>query len=215
MERKKIIKINYPTVFLYIIFSVGIAGHLIKQTQNIMLLLTPFTLLITGAVVLYVSAQDKSEKLLIWAVITYITTFILEALGVATAQIFGNYKYGNTLGLSFFNVPLIIGFNWVLVILGSISVSKRISKNIYSGSFLAAILAVIFDYVLEPIAIRLNYWQWDNDIIPIQNYIAWFIIAFISALIFFKLNANTNSKISIHYFFVQLIFFITLSIFMV
>jgi putative membrane protein len=55
----------------------------------------------------------------------------LEVVGVKTGLIFGEYKYGSTLGIKLFEVPLIIGFNWVFVILGSISISRLITKMFF------------------------------------------------------------------------------------
>lgn len=215
MEKQKNLNIKYPILFLYIIFSVGIAGHLIQATQNIMLFLTPITLLISGTVVLFFSLVEEKNKLLLWVAFTYLATFSLEAIGVATGAIFGFYKYGETLGLSFLNVPVIIGFNWVLVILGSIAISSLITQNILLRALIIALLAVGFDYILEPIAIKLDYWQWENGIIPFKNYAAWFLIAFFSSLTFFKVGVKFTPAISRHYFFIQLIFFIILTIFKV
>lgn len=215
MERQKSIQLKYPILFLYIIFTVGIAGHIIPATRNIMLYLTPVTLFISGTVVLYFSLTDKKNKLILWVVFTYLITFILEAIGVATGVIFGNYNYGKTLGFSLLKVPVIIGYNWVVVILGSIAISSLMTNNVLLRSLIAAILAVGFDYVLEPLAIHLDYWQWANNIIPFSNYAAWFIIAFFSSLIFFKVRVAFNPSVSRHYFFIQLIFFIILTIFMV
>lgn len=215
MEKQKNLNIKYPILFLYIIFCVGIAGHLIQVTQIIMLFLTPITLLISGTVVLFFSLAEEKNKLLLWVVFTYLATFFLEAMGVATGAIFGFYKYGETLGLSFLNVPVIIGFNWVLVILGSIAISSLITNKSLLRSLITALLAVGFDYILEPIAIKLDYWQWEQNVIPLKNYAAWFLIAFISSIIFFKVGVKFTPAISRHYFFIQLIFFIILTIFMV
>ena len=213
MERKKDLNNLYRIAFIYLIFAVGIFGHLYSPLRGLMLTLTPVTLLVAGSVVFFEAFSDKKSNLLYWGIITYILTFSLEAIGANTGFIFGNYKYGETLGLSIFSVPVIIGFNWVMVILGAVSITKIFFDNIILNSFFTALLAVIFDFILEPIAIKLNYWNWENNVIPAQNYIAWFIIAFISSLIFYKLKVKIKSRIFIHYFFVQLIFFIILLIF--
>lgn len=213
MEAKKIIVSNKEIAFLYIIFFVGIVGHLYDPLRNLMLLLTPATLLLTGLIVLFYSYKSSTNNFLLWAAFTYIITFILEVIGVKTGLIFGEYNYGSTLGIKLFDVPLIIGFNWVFVILGSISISRLLKNNIFLSSIISAFIAFIFDLILEPIAIKLNYWSWYEGIIPIQNYLAWFVIAFIASVFFLKLNLKLRSDISIHYFFIQLVFFIILLIF--
>lgn len=213
METKKIIISNKEIVFFYIIFFVGIIGHLYYPLRNLMLSLTPATLLITGLVVLFYSYKTSTNKFLVWAVITYIITFILEVIGVKTGLIFGAYYYGSTLGVKLFDVPVIIGFNWVFVILGSISISKLITNNFYLSAIISAFISLIFDLILEPIAIKLDYWTWAEGIIPLQNYLAWFIIALFSSLGFNYSKLTVRSKISMHFLFVQLVFFILLLIF--
>ena len=213
MEAKKIIVSNKEITFLYIIFFVGIVGHLFGPLRNLMLLLTPATLLLTGLIVLFYSYKSSTNNFLLWAAFTYIITFLLEVIGVKTGMIFGEYNYGSTLGIKLFDVPLIIGFNWVFVILGSIAISRIMTGNIFLSSIISAFIAFIFDLILEPIAIKLDYWSWSEGIIPIQNYLAWFVIAFIASVFFLKLNLKLRSDISIHYFFIQLVFFIILLIF--
>lgn len=215
MERSQNIKKYKEEYFLYLIFTVGIIGHLVDQLIPIMLYLTPFTLLLTGSVVLYKSYKFSNKLFLSWIIITYLITFSLEVIGVKTGLIFGEYLYGETLGLKLFDVPLIIGFNWVFVILGAISIARIISKNNLVVSLIAALIAVIFDFILEPVAIKLDYWQWSENIIPLQNYAAWFLIAFFSSFLYEQFKIKTDSKISIHYLIIQFIFFLFINLFQV
>lgn len=215
MERSQNIKKYKEEYFLYLIFTVGIIGHLVDQLIPIMLYLTPFTLLLTGSVVLYKSYKSSNKLFLYWIIITYLITFSLEVIGVKTGLIFGEYLYGETLGLKLFDVPLIIGFNWVFVILGAISIARIISKNNLVVSLIAALIAVIFDFILEPVAIKLDYWQWSENIIPLQNYAAWFLIAFFSSFLYEQFKIKTDSKISIHYLIIQFIFFLFINLFQV
>ncbi len=192
-------------------YFVGIAGHLIEPVQSYMLMLTPFTLLFLGLLVLYESAINR--KFLLWLGITYVTTLFLEILGAKTGLIFGKYSYGTVLGLKFFDVPLIIGLNWVIVIWGGILIAKKISTNKFLTSFFAASIALVFDFFLEPVAITLGYWTWADVSVPFQNYAAWFIIAFIFAYLFSSKEIDTPSKIPAHYFAAQLLFFFFLNLF--
>lgn len=52
MERKRDNFEKLGIGFLYIIFSVGIAGHLFEATRDLMLFLTPYTLLICAVIVI-------------------------------------------------------------------------------------------------------------------------------------------------------------------
>lgn len=204
---------KYIKYFLYIIFAVGIAGHIIPATRNLMLMLTPLTLFITTTVVIISLSKEKNTKLFYWLIIFYVITFLIEVAGVKTGLIFGEYVYGDTLGLKIFDVPLIIGINWVLVILGAIGAAKVLTKNDKVISLLAGAIAVAFDFVLEPVAIKYNYWNWENVSVPFQNYAAWFIISFFAAFIFLRLKINFETNIPQHYLFIQAVFFISVLLF--
>lgn len=214
MERSPFLRNNKEVLFLVIMYFVGIVGHLIPSTRNLMITLTPFTLLLTGGVVSYKSFFPVYNKFLFWGISTYLITFLLEVIGVKTGLVFGGYNYGSALGFKVFEVPLIIGFNWVLVILGAISISKAYIKNIILISISAAVLSVMFDYFLEPVAIRLGYWNWAQVSVPLQNYLAWFVIAFIFSIVLIKIKPDFNKGISKEYFLIQFTFFIILNLFM-
>lgn len=214
MEGASILKENKAVLFLIIMYLVGITGHLISSTRELMIGLTPFTLLLTGGIVTYKTFFNSDKDFVYWGITTYLVTFVLEVIGVKTGLIFGKYEYGDVLGFKLLEVPLIIGFNWVLVILGAISISKLFTGNKIGISVLAAFIAVTFDYYLEPVAINLGYWSWESETIPLQNYAAWFIIAFIFSIVLLKINPVFNKGISREYLLIQLIFFVILNLFM-
>jgi bisanhydrobacterioruberin hydratase len=213
MEGKKNLN-YYSKYFLGIIFFVGICGHLIEPLKPIMLFLTPVTLLITGSVVLLNIFYCSNKRFIYWLIITYLMTFSAEAIGVKTKLIFGDYVYGNTLGLRILNVPLIIGFNWVLVVLGSINISKLLFVKKVFQPIASSIIALFFDCVLEPVAIQLDYWQWYAKKIPLQNYIAWFFISLVFAFVYQKLDIKLKSDLPAFYLIVQMVFFLSILAFL-
>ncbi|OGU36371.1 MAG: hypothetical protein A2315_17060 [Ignavibacteria bacterium RIFOXYB2_FULL_35_12] len=215
LERKNVIHNFLTPLFLCIIFFVGMIGHLLPITKLLMISLTPFTLLLAGVVTLYASVQKGNLKLIIWCSIGYTVIFTLEVAGVKTGFIFGSYQYGDILGLKLFDVPLIIGFNWVIVILGAIGIASRIHRSALQIALLTGTFAALFDIMLEPVAVKLGYWTWEHGFIPLQNYYAWFTIGFLAALLSSKLKLELEDSLFIYYFLIQFIFFILLSIFMV
>jgi len=214
MERPKNIINNYiPHSFLIIMFTVGIIGHLLPLLYPLMITLTPYTLLLTGSVVLFGYRKELSKNLIIWFISVFLITFLLEVAGVKTGMVFGNYSYTHVLGFSIFSVPLIIGFNWSVIILGSVIIAAKLTKNAFLASLVAALIALLFDFLLEPVAIKLSYWIWDANVVPVQNYIAWFTIAFLSSLAFFLTNKHLEEKLAAFYLLVQFIFFLALNLF--
>lgn len=210
---------------LVIIFSVGVIGHII--ILDLMITLTPITLFVVNSLVLYVFIQNQNnigkKKSIVILSIIFLITLIIEIIGEKTGAIFGRYAYGDILSynlLEIFNVPLIIGFNWVMVILSATALSQKIVLNDYLQIPVTGMIAVAFDYVLEPVAIRLGYWFWLDEFgfsireIPLENYIAWFLISSFFAFVIKKFNLNLKGNFLIYYFFCQLFFFQILNIYM-
>lgn len=214
MERKKTLKFSKEEIFLYLIYTVGVIGHLTNALLDYMKLLTPLTLLLTGGVVLFSTIQNSKNNFIIWAIVTYIITFSLEVIGVKSGIIFGPYWYGETLGTKFLNVPLIIGFNWMMVILGAILLTEKILDNKIFVTITASLLATIFDFFLEPTAIKLGYWHWSDIYVPLQNYFAWFIISLLFTVLYFKMEIKVKTDLPIRFFLTQFIFFLILFVFM-
>ncbi|HPN38132.1 MAG TPA: carotenoid biosynthesis protein, partial [Melioribacteraceae bacterium] len=176
MERKKSLEVKKKTVktsknennskdkaqilneekFIIIIFAifyfVGIIGHILPLTRKIMFNLTPYVLLVSSLVIYFYFESKQKEKFNIWVLGTYLFTFVAEVIGANTGVLFGSYSYTNNLGFRLMNVPLVIGLNWVFIVLGANLIAKRINQNIYIISFIAALITVIFDIVLEPAA---------------------------------------------------------------
>lgn len=212
MERKNLLTELNIIYFIYIMFAVGIVGHSFKFSLNLMLTLTPIVLLLIGSVICVYIIINRNYRILYWCILIYLLTLILEIIGVKSGIIFGEYKYGNTLGLKFFEVPLIIGFNWMFVILGAINLSAKLFRKKITIIIFAAIFSVIFDIILEPVAIKFDYWHWRQIYVPIQNYIAWFIISYFSAQVFYLFKTEIkNINVFMNYFLAQFIFFLYLN----
>lgn len=171
------------------LFSVGAAGHVVPSVLPLMLLLTPWFLLLNSALVAAPALADGGGRLARWMLAAYGFTFLVEAAGVASGAIFGAYAYGPTLGWAWHGVPLIIAFNWVMVVHGAVCLAGRVVP-VQAGRMrtpaivaLTGVLATAFDFLLEPVAIRLDYWTWAGGAIPLQNYAAWFVIAALMAAV--------------------------------
>lgn len=168
---------------LAVLFAVGAAGHVVAHTLPWMLVLTPGFLLLTSVAVAAPSLAAGGRRFAVWAAGAYALTFAAEAVGVATGAVFGEYVYGPTLGWKVLDVPLIVAFNWMLVVNGAVCIAGRILPPRAAAGrrialpLLAGAIAVAFDWVMEPVAIRLDYWTWAGGSIPLQNYAAWFVLA--------------------------------------
>jgi putative membrane protein len=126
-------------------------------------------------------------------VLLFVLGLALEYAGVFTGFPFGSYRYTGVLvpGLPG-DVPLAMGFAWLLVIVGGHFTARRVAPlaGTPAGkaivlSLVGAVLAVGLDLLLEPVAYHIKgYWQWipgDGAYygIPTTNFIAWFVAALV------------------------------------
>jgi len=202
-------------ILLIPFYLIGVVLHLIDETFALMLVLTPYSILGTSVLGLAFEIKAKNRPLLLWALVTFLATLFLEIVGVATSLIFGAYTYGPTLGLSLLGVPLLIGINWTIIILGLVALIGTYVHNNLLVALITAASTVLFDYVMEPVAIAFDYWTWTGGNIPLQNYFAWFCIAFLFAFLYQRNRLKATNWIPTLIVFVQFAFFLLLRIFAV
>ncbi|HYX05097.1 MAG TPA: carotenoid biosynthesis protein [Bacteroidales bacterium] len=200
---------------LFIIFYlVGLLIHLTPALNRFAGLTTLPVLLISNIVVLlFLPGQVSRNRLILWLVVAYLVTFLVEVTGVHTGNVFGSYQYGAMLGFSLFGVPLIIAFNWIILILATYDMAGLMTKGRLFQPLLAALLIVVFDVIMEPVAMKLDYWHWQGGVIPLQNYMAWFFIALAFSFWLKFMKINLNSILLRAYLLIQAGFFLVLNIF--
>jgi putative membrane protein len=195
---------------IIIFYLVGIAGLSLEFSREIFRLLVPFTLL--GSVILML-LMDESNSGKLWYILAviYITSFFIEMIGVNTGIVFGTYEYGRTLGFEVVGTPLIIGINWIILVYAIWQWIGKARMNGLVKILLASLAMVVYDFVLEPIAMILDMWDWEGGQIPVQNYIAWFVISFIFFSMFQVMGIKIRNKISTVLLLTQFGFFIVLN----
>ncbi|MBN1637562.1 MAG: carotenoid biosynthesis protein [Ignavibacteriales bacterium] len=194
--------------FLITFYIIGLLGFIIPFTSDIFIFLIPYAILLSLFLVLFFHEAKFIKKEILIFFIIYLIGFLIEMLGVNTGKIFGEYYYGDGLGLKIFNTPLLIGINWLMLVYCSANILNSVKLNLISKSFLASAIMVAYDLILEQVAPKLNMWYWKNDVVPVQNYIAWFCVALIMHLIF-RQSDNKNPIASL-VFILQAVFFIFL-----
>ena len=197
-------------IFFIIFYVVGIFGILVPATFSIFLKLIPLALLLSfAALVLFHTEQFTTKASLVFTSI-YILSFAVEMLGVNTNLIFGDYKYGNSLGLKLFNTPLIIGINWLLLVYVTSSIFEKIKIHNISKVVLASFVMVFYDIILEQVAPKLDMWSWNNAFVPLQNYLAWFVIALCFQTIIKAFGIKTQNYLASIILLCQFLFFLVL-----
>jgi len=202
------------SLFFGIFYTVGIAGLIFPFSYELFLKLIPFALILSFVALSFFHTDKINLKSIILFSCIYLIGFSIEAIGVKTKIIFGAYHYGNSLGFKLFETPLIIGINWLFLVYTTSSVFQKFKIHLGFKIVLASLSMLIYDIVLEQVAPKMDMWHWKNETVPLQNYIAWFIIAlFLNSLLkLFKIN--TQNKLALPILIYQFLFFVLLFIFL-
>lgn len=198
--------------FVLLFHAVGLAGFLNPAWRELFIALVPFHLLLMFALML-ISQQNYNRQFFVFVLLMYLAGFGIEFLGVHTGLIFGEYQYGATLGVKLAEIPLLIGLNWVLLVY-SVGTSMHYLglKNSLNGAILGAVVLVLLDLLIEPVAIRFDYWSWENGTIPLQNYLAWFVFSLAAILFFNRFKFDKTNPVAIVLLAAQFMFFIALNL---
>ena len=202
---------TYIYIGIVILFHlVGSIGLAIPDIKSYFLSLSSYNLLLSFIIVI-VSSQVKSLRFYIFILFVFLTGYFVEWIGVHTHYLFGNYKYGSNLGFKILDIPLIIGVNWVVLILVSHSISLKIVKHNIFTPIIASLLMVGLDFLIEPVAIKSDYWSWENNQIPFYNYVCWFLISFLIHIVYQK-NKLTEQNSVYNCLYIVLVVFFTLQL---
>lgn len=166
---------KYTTHIFILLYAVGILGFQISGLHSLFLTMIPSFLLLS-LVLLLISHPNWSLSFALWALAVVLFGIGIEWLGVQTMAIFGSYHYGDTLGWKIDGIPLVIGVNWLILAYCSKDIADRIFKHRFFAILFAALLMVFLDFLIEPVAMRLEFWYWPNDQVPLQNYVGWFFV---------------------------------------
>lgn len=198
--------------FFVIFYFVGITGMLFPASFPVFVKLIPFALLLSSVALAFFHKNFNTKTLLVFVSI-YLCGFFVEVEGVNTGLIFGQYSYGKSLGIKAFNTPLIIGLNWLLLVYITSSVLERTKFHGPVKIFFGATMMLFYDIIIEQTAPKLDMWTWQNQIVPLNNYVAWFIIAaiFHSFIMIFKIK--TANKLAPVILVCQVLFFLVLLIY--
>ncbi|WP_394335953.1 carotenoid biosynthesis protein [Brumimicrobium salinarum] len=134
-----------------------------------------------------------------------------EWLGVHTGLLFGNYIYGNNLGPLWYGVPIIIGVNWIMLVIISGSIAERLKTHWLLKAFLGTLLMLALDVLIEPVAVQSDYWVWSGEI-PLSNFLGWALIAFVIQILYFSMKLGEQNKVATVLYFIQIVFFSILNI---
>lgn len=223
-------KYQVATAVAILFHVIGLTGILFFD-REFFIRTTPVNLLLMLGLLVWTQAE-KNLHFLLFFLGCFGVGIGVEIIGVNSGLLFGDYKYGNVLGPGLNGVPYIIGINWFIIIyccgiaihtlltrllnrVAADTGSKPRVMKALSVIVDAATLAVFFDWVMEPVAVKLGFWQWlGNGEIPFFNYACWFVLSGLLLALFHTLTFSKSNKFAINLLLIQLMFFLLLRTFL-
>ncbi|MBA4300937.1 putative membrane protein [Algoriphagus alkaliphilus] len=206
----RITKLLIAKIIIVALHLVGIIGLSLPEYQDLFLKLTPAQLL-TSLILILAFHKGWSDAFPIFAAAAFWIGFGSEIIGIHTGYLYGDYVYGPTLGTKLWDVPIIIGVNWFILSYLTGSLFHKI-PNDYYAAFLAASAMTALDYIIEPVAVALDFWAWKFDVIPTTNYLGWLGVSFLIQLIYRKANFEKSNPIAVFLLMALIIFFAVLNL---
>jgi putative membrane protein len=201
---------SYLLCFLILVYVSGSIGFVMNPP--FFSPFTPYTLLLTCFVFLiHIPATDKKFLLAFFSIA--FLGYVIEVIGVKTGLIFGKYSYGDGLGIKLLEVPLIISINWAMLICAGIRIVSSIFANKITVLAVAALLVTLIDLLIEQVAPKLDFWQFESGLPGIHNYLGWIGVAFFISYFFYPILIKSNRTVSLIILILQILFFSSLFIF--
>ncbi len=215
MKVQKNLLLRKPNILIAVIvvfYTVGIVGMSLPDQRDYFASLSFLNLLLSFGIVL-LARKVAIKRFIGFLAFCFSIGFVAELIGVHTGLLFGSYHYGENLGVKVFEVPIIIGLNWGILVVISASLVERFQMSVYFKVLLATTLMVFLDFLMEPIANDLDFWHWRNDQIPLYNFVCWFVISLILQYFYFNFNklAESNRVFNVLYT-VMVVFFSLLNL---
>ena len=172
--------------------------------------LTPANLLLTAGAMIVFSKLDRRTIAL--ALVVGTLGYLVEVLDVWTGRVFGEYAYGEVLGLKILNVPLLIGLNWSMLVFAIGVPLSRTTLPTWAKVLVSSTVMVALDFLIEPVAIHLGFWSWEQGVIPVQNYVAWGVVSAVFFSLFFLLPVRRENPVARYVLLAQVLFFAGLNL---
>lgn len=116
---------------------------------------------------------------------------VAESIGWRTGVPFGNYRYGDSLGVKLGGVPLVVALawammGWIALLAGRRATSRLRPRKSVVGLVVVAVtgalVLVTWDLFLDPQMVDAGHWVWNPTPgprlhgVPVVNSLGWFVV---------------------------------------
>ncbi len=129
----------------------------------------------------------RRDALIVFVVLA-LFALLVETAAVNTGIPYGHFGYSDHLGYRLFGVvPWTVSFAWPPLILGAYGMTANLFRTGSTRVVGTTLLLVVFDLVLDPGAVYLEFWKYADGGafygVPVSNFVGWIVSGFAGSLI--------------------------------
>lgn len=194
MDLRKSTRVAWSIALLTVVYFILEPFRLLPDVLDVVIYVSLVTLVGLSLGVIRYGWRDY----LIFFLITFVISNILENTSILTGFPFGHYYYSDALGLKLFLVPLIIApayfavgyLSWTIahILLGQYEVKLK-GANVFFIPVIAAFVMVCWDLVMDPYSSTIEKkWIWlDGGSywgVPFTNFPGWYLTVYLFFQVF-------------------------------
>lgn len=142
-----------------------------------------------GAILMFLlilRRERKNRQLLETLALVFFYGLLLEIINTHLSQA---YFYSKDFLFQVYGIPLAIAAGWGVVYYYTQKLAQIYQLKWYEMPFFMAFAAVVFDLILDPIAVRLGFWTWPIAFnqewfgVPYDNFVGWVAVVWTFAFL--------------------------------
>lgn len=111
---------------------------------------------------------------------------LLEGIAITTGFPYGGFVYSDRIGYRLFaTVPWTVSLAWTPLILAAYAIAANVFGSRNGRIAFTTLTLLIFDVVLDPGAVRMGFWEFENAGyfygVPLSNFVGWIVSGFTGA----------------------------------
>lgn len=129
-----------------------------------------------AAFFLILQKEYGNMRLLETLILVFVYGLFLEINNTHLSQ---SYYYSKDFLFQVYGIPLAIAAGWGIIYYATRKFAEKFRLKWHQAPFFMALIAALFDFILDPIAIRLEFWNWRISLdqewfgVPYDNLVGW------------------------------------------
>ncbi len=173
---------TFQTIFLYAILALAIGlqiAYPLVHGDSLLYVTIATVYSAAGLMIFHSWISYGARYAITYLVVGFFGALLIEHIGLTTGWPFGKYSYDASLGATFWKIPLIVPFAWLMICHPMLIIARRFTSFwvfLYGGIGLMA-----WDLFLDPQMVSAHRWTWEASSthvpfqpeIPLSNAAGW------------------------------------------